>query len=105
MGRNISIENGASDDTKVSAQVFVVPAVRDSNAGRHLDEQFVDDQSIGAKRDKLLHGQTAVVADVIRFATPVETLSLRNIVESGKYSRGTSNSKPGFQAPNSVDCG
>src|ERR1039458_8367722 len=34
----------------------------------------------------------------------VETFSLLNIVESGKYSRGNSDSKPGFQAPYSAGC-
>src|SRR5450755_57743 len=35
---------------------------------------------------------------------PVETFSLLNIVESGKYSRGNSDSKPGLQAPYSAGC-
>src|SRR5262245_15713785 len=35
----------------------------------------------------------------------VETFSLRNIVDSGKYSRGNRDSKPGFQAPCSANDG
>src|SRR5450830_1939158 len=34
----------------------------------------------------------------------VEMFSLLNIVESGKYSRGNSDSKPGFQGPYSAGC-
>src|ERR1017187_9043411 len=35
----------------------------------------------------------------------VETFSLMNIVESGKYSRGNCDSKPGYQAPYSAGSG
>src|ERR1022692_4660851 len=67
MGRNISIENGCGYFTKVSTQVRVVTTVRDCNAGGHVNEQFVDNQSVGTKRDKFIHRQTTVVALLMHF--------------------------------------
>src|SRR5664280_989549 len=67
MGRNISIENGRSDFTKISAQVLVVATVRDRNTCGHVNEQFVDNQSVSTKRDKFIHRQTTVVAQFMRF--------------------------------------
>ena len=64
---NISIENGARDFTKISAQVLVVTTVGHTNAGGHVNEQLVYDQSVGAKRDKFMHRQTTVVAQFTRF--------------------------------------
>ena len=67
MGRNISIENCCGDFTKASAQVLVVSTVRDRKTGGHVNEQFVHNQSLGAKRDKFMHRQTTVVGQFLRF--------------------------------------
>ena len=64
MRRNIAIENGCRDFTKGFAQVFIA-TVGDGNAGGHLNEQFMNDQSIGAKRDQLVRGQPAVLAQFL----------------------------------------
>src|SRR3974390_1647528 len=66
MWRNISIENGRGYFTEVSTQVLVGPPVWDSKTGGHVNEQFMDNQSLGAKRDKFMHRQTTVVAQFMR---------------------------------------
>src|SRR5262249_13093267 len=62
-----SIKDGCSDLAEVSAQVLVITAIGDGKAGRHVNQQFVNDQTIGAKGDKLMHRQAAVVAQLMRF--------------------------------------
>ena len=42
-------------------------AVGDRNTGGHVNKDFVDDQSIRAKRDKLVRGQPTVLAQLMRF--------------------------------------
>ena len=61
MRHDISIEDGCSDFAKGFAQVFVA-AVGDGNAGRHLNEELMDNQSVRAKRDQFVLGQAAVLA-------------------------------------------
>src|SRR4051794_18104327 len=81
MGRNIPLENGAGHSTEVSPQVLVVPTVRDGNAGYHMNEQFMDNQSVLAKCDKFTHRQTTVAAEFMRFRN-----ARRNVL-TPKYSR------------------
>jgi hypothetical protein len=67
MRRDISIKNGRRDLAEVSAQVLVIASIGDGKAGRHVNQQFVHDQAIGAKGDELMHRQPAVVAQLMRF--------------------------------------
>src|SRR5262245_25288196 len=67
VGRDIPIENGCGDLAEVFSQILVITAVGYGDAGRDMNEQFVDDQPVGAKRDQLVHREAAVVAQLMRF--------------------------------------
>jgi len=60
-------ENGRGDFTKIPAEVLVVVAVGDGETGGHVNQQLVDDEPVGTKGNKLLRGQTAIVAKLERF--------------------------------------
>jgi hypothetical protein len=42
-------------------------AVGDRNTGSHVNKDFMNDQSISAKHDKLVRGQPTVLAQFMRF--------------------------------------
>ena len=67
MGCYKSIENCCSNLAEIPAQILVITAVGHCYAGRHLNKQFMNSQSLRAKCDKLLNRQTAEVSQFICF--------------------------------------
>jgi len=59
----------------------------------------MDNEAIGTKGDKFMGGRPAVVAQFARFRQASRNVLPLNTVDSGKYSRGTCVSRPGFQRP------
>jgi len=66
MGRNMLVENGRSHATKVPAQIFLARPVGHGKAAGYANQQLMDDQPLGAKRDELVRRQTAIVAQLVR---------------------------------------
>src|SRR4051812_31360764 len=60
-------ENSRGDLTKVPTEVLVVVPVGDGETGGHANQQFVDDEPLGTKGNKLLRRQAAIVAELERF--------------------------------------
>ena len=67
MRRYKSAENGCCDLAEVYPQILVITAIRDGNAGGHVNEELVDNQSLCAKCDELIGRQTTEVAQFLRF--------------------------------------
>src|ERR1700716_4024743 len=66
-GADVLVENGGRDLAKVPAEVLVVGPVRDSDTGGYANQQLVDDEPLGAKGDKVLRRQAAIVAELQGF--------------------------------------
>ena len=60
-------ENSRGDFTKVPTEVLVVVRVGDGETGGLAIQQFVDDEPLGTKGNKLLRRQAALVAKLERF--------------------------------------
>src|SRR5262249_55082367 len=60
-------ENGRRDFAKVPAQILVIIPVRNHETGSHTNQQFVDDEPLGTKGDKLMRRQAAIVAELEGF--------------------------------------
>src|SRR6476646_2246643 len=69
MRRDESIENCCGNTAKVFAQILVVAAVRNSNYGRYVNKQLVNDQSLHAKCDEFFGRQAAEVTQFICFCS------------------------------------
>src|SRR5262249_53882525 len=61
------IENRRGDPTEVLTQILIVEAVRNSNAGRHMNQQFVNDKPLHTKRHEFLGRETAEVTQFVCF--------------------------------------